>query len=761
MTRKFFRLLQLTLALSIGVACSGKKEQPEDYNDTDLAPAKRAEILLSQMTLREKIGQMCMYVSDGVKPPTDTLTSTADDFVDYTLKNNELGQLISEGLVGSFIKVKDANTAGFLQKLAKKSRLGIPLLISTDAIHGHGMTQHSTTIYPTSIGLAASFDIEAAERMARYTAEEMRATGYHWTFSPNIEVVRDARWGRIGETFGEDPLLITEIGKAMVKGYQGDELSGDDKVLACAKHLVAGGVPQGGLNAAPSDVSERSLEEVFYPPFVDNVNQGVFTVMPAHNEINGVPCHAHGQLLNGVLRDRWGFNGFIVSDWMDMEKLENVHHIAKDRKEAYVKSVLAGVDVHMHGMHFLDNIEAAVKEGLIPESRIDDAAKTILEAKFRLGLFENTATDAKNIDKKLRTKEHKALALESAKRSMVLLKNDGETLPLGDKPLKILVTGPHANSQAILGDWAKRQKPENIVTVAEGIAEFAPKGSVIDNYDCGENAVIDAKNIATAKRKAQKADLVIAVVGENSLRDSRHKTSGENIDRASLELPGTQLDLLKAIKTSGKKLVVVYVNGGPIASPWTVENADAILEAWEPGMLGGQAVAETLFGLNNPSGRLPITFPQSAGHTQSFYNHKPSLYSRGKFKFAKREPMFPFGFGLSYTNFEYSDLKIPAKIKAGDTLRFSFTLKNAGKMDGDEMVLAFMTDKYASVTRPVKELAAFKRVSLKAGESKKVEMSIVPERFEMLDLDMKKVIEPGEFDIVLGLDNIKRMTTVE
>jgi beta-glucosidase len=715
------------------------------YWNANLPAEKRVELLLAEMTLDEKIGQMCQFVGEA----SDIDFDSKDTKSNYTLALGARAGLIKQGKIGSFLKVSTFEEANVLQELAEQSRLKIPLLIATDAIHGHGMYMGATTIYATQIGLAASFEPELAERVAQYTASEMRATGFNWAYSPNVEVVRDARWGRIGETFGEDPYLVTEMGNAMVRGYQGKDFSSPTNVLASAKHFVGGGIAYNGVNGAPADVSERTLHEIFFPPFIGSIDNGVYTIMPAHNEINGIPAHAHEEYLTDLIRGEWGFEGFYISDWMDIQRLESAHKIVDSEREADKVAVLAGMDVHMQGPGFFDNVKALVENGEIPLSRIDHAVSKILYAKFQLGLFENRYTTQQAVDDTLLSDSHRALALTTAQKSMVLLKNNG-VLPLSQDIERIVVTGPNADHQALLGEWARVQPDNNVITVLEGIEQQYGQDTAIDYAAIAKHHHISDSELSTAGQLAENADVVIAVMGENSLRFDQHKTSAENVDRPTLDLVGNQIELLKKIKASGSKLVVVLVNGGPIASEWLTEHADAILEAWEPGMYGGQAIAETLVGKINPAGRLPITVPRSVGHLQSFYNHKPSAFHRGGFYLSRRAPLYYFGYGLSYTQFDYSNLMVPKTMSTEGSLSVSVDIKNIGAMDGDEVVLLYINDKVSSVTTPVKKLVAFKRLHLKRGERKTISFTIDNKDFALLDRHMKSVVEPGEFDIIIG-----------
>jgi beta-glucosidase len=471
--------------------------------------------------------------------------------------------------------------------------------------------------------------------------------------------------------------------------------------------------------------------------------------------VGGVPCHADDELLQNLLRGQWGFQGFVISDWLDIERLHSVHHVAETRRDADRLAVLAGVDMHMHGGAFLENVVAQVLEGKIPQARIDDAVQKILFAKFQLGLFERRYADEKQIQETVLHPAHVEAALEGARKSLVLLKNDARLLPLSGVR-SVLVTGPDADDQSILGDWARQQPEGNVVTILAGIRAAAPAGVRVEHAPTGPIAGITDEQIAGAVSAARGVDVVVLALGENSLRDNPVRTSGENVDRATLEPPGRQLELMHALAATGKPLVVVLVNGAPIASEWMVEHAAALLEAWEPGMRGGTAVGEALFGVYNPSGKLPMTVPRSVGHIHSFYNYRPSAYHRGKFRFSASEPLFEFGHGLSYTTFVYRALNAKEQIRIGEPLDVEVEVENTGDRPGDEVVLLYLQDLYASVTRPVKELKGFQRVSLAPHEKKVVRFVLEPAAFSLLDRDLRRTTEPGEFRLSLGPRTLER-----
>lgn len=733
-------------------ACSEAKS----YKDTSLPPAKRAALLLKEMTLEEKIGQMCQYVGPSHVEENEKKQgqSSSDmnniDANAFGMKGQAIIEKVRKGQAGAFLHVLNVEEANMLQKVAQETRLQIPLLFGVDAIHGNGL-HAGCTVYPTSITMASSFNPDLMEQSGAETALEMRASGMHWAFNPNLDVARDPRWGRIGETFGEDTYLVTQMGTRLIQGLQGRDGVQPDRVLACAKHMIAGGEPAGGINAAPMDLSEQKLREVFLPPFIAAVNAKVFTFMAAHNELNGIPCHANHWMLKDLLRKEMGFDGFVVSDWMDIERLHSMHHYSPTQEEAFCVSVEAGIDMHMQGDNYFETVLAAVQSGRIPESRIDQAVIKILEAKFLLGLFENPIVDIEATRSQIAPEAHRKTALESARQGMVLLKNNG-ILPLKkDNYRRIFIAGPNADSQTILGDWAMPQPDENVITVYEGIRDACPNAKIDSLCFGGRITEISSNDLVVANRKAREADLNIVVLGENSQRyESFGRTCGENCDRDNLDLPGRQQELLEAIYASGKPTILVLLNGRPLSLVWADQNIPAILEAWEPGMYGGQVIAEVLFGDLNPSGKLPVTVPYNVGQVQTIYNHKWSQYSR-KFALSHTGYLYPFGYGLSYTTYKYGKPTLSKdKINKNESVTISFDLTNTGKMDGTEIVQLYIRDEYGSITRPVKELKGFQRVALKAGETKKVEFTITPDDLKFYTIRKVWEVEPGDFTIMVG-----------
>ncbi len=741
------KALLLAGAVALAAACTGK-----DWKDASLPASERADLLLKEMTLEEKVGQMCQYVAPCYVPPGEGSPYKNIDATDENLGNKDLADKIRKGEAGAFLHVMTSKEAAALQELAQESRLGIPLLLGIDAIHGNALHE-GCTIYPTNINMASTFNPQLMEQIGAETAVEMRRNGMYWTFAPNLDVARDPRWGRMGETFGEDPLLVSEMGKYSIWGLQGrdGDYSGD-KVVACGKHLIAGGEPFGGINAAPMDLSERKLREIYLPPFEAAVKEAhVGSMMPAHNEINGVPCHGNKWLLQDVLRDELGFDGFVVSDWMDIDRLNLMHHWAPDSTSAYIASVEAGIDIHMQGDKYFEAIVEAVRSGRLSEKKIDHAARKILEAKFALGLFENPVPEVipNQIDS-----AHRQTALIAARQGIVLLKNEG-VLPVTKSPRRIFITGPNADSQTILGDWAAPQPDWNVITVAGGIRSMFPESAIeVQDFD-GRISNVDAAGIAAASRKAAAADLNIVVVGDNSQRYSSFgRTCGENCDRDNHDLPGQQEALLEAVTASGKPTVLVLMSGRALSVGWAKEHVGAILNVWEPGQMGGQAIAEIIAGQVNPSGKLPVTVPRNVGQVPTVYNYKHSQYSR-QFADSETGALWPFGFGLSYTAFELSEPALDRASVSVDEIRrspvkVSVTVTNSGTCDGAEVVQLYIRDEYASVTRPVKELKAFERVELKAGEGSQVEFEITWDMLRLWGLDNCWTVEPGEFTIMVG-----------
>ena len=741
------------LAIIVAVSCGRQNETPL-YKDASAPVQKRVEDLLSRMTLEEKAGQMNQFVgiehiraNEAHLTPEELKINTAQAYYPG-FPADTIEQWTKDGLIGSFLHVLTIEEANYLQELAMQSRLQIPIMFGIDAIHGNCNCPDNTA-YPTSIGLASSFNTDMAYKIARQTAAEMRAMNMHWTFNPNVEVARDARWGRCGETFGEDPYLVARMGEESIKGYQGDMDS--DDVLACIKHFVGGSQPINGTNGSPTDLSERTIREVFFPPFRKGVEAGALSLMTAHNELNGIPCHTNEWLMTDVLRGEWDFKGFVVSDWMDIEHVYDLHATAENIKEAIYQSIMAGMDLHMHGVYWNEAVCELVREGRIPESRIDESVRRILDIKFRLGLFEQPFADPATTMQVRLCPEHRQTALEAARQGVVLLKNDG-LLPLNEKKYKkVLVTGINADDHNILGDWTSTQKPENVTTILEGLKEVSPNTEFVFVDQGWDPQSMSKAKVDEAVAKARKCDLNIVVAGEHMFRGNwSRKTCGEDTDRSDLDLVGLQTELIQRIHATGVPTVVVLVTGRPLSFEWVADNVPAILNAWEPGMYGGQAVAEILYGKVNPSAKLPMTMPRSVGQTQMIYNHKPSQYFH-PYVVTPSTPRYPFGYGLSYTTYEYSDITLSSdEIAADGALKVSVEVSNVGKMAGTEIVQLYLRDCFSQVTRPVKELNDFARVELAPGENKVIEFTVTPDKLMFLDKNMKPIVEPGEFVVMVG-----------
>ena len=735
------------------------------YLDSNADLEDRLSDLMARMTLEEKVGQMCQYVGleylkkqkRNKRAAGDVSKLNKDAFAMYGLSESEIIQEIIDGKIGSFLHVLEPSEVNFLQDFTLKSRLKIPLIIGIDAIHGNAMVS-GTTVYPSPISIAATFNNDFAYDVAKQSAREMRATGSQWTFMPNIDVARDPRWGRVGETFGEDPFLVGEMGKAMIMGFQGDDFGDPNNVIACAKHMIAGAEPLNGLNISPMDVSERTLYEIHLPPYKKAIDAGVYSIMTAHNELNGIPCHMHKGLMTDLFRDKWGFDGFYVSDWYDIKRIWSYHKVARNYKEASLFSVAAGMDMNMHGPEFYDFVVALVKEKKLSIDRVNEACSKILYAKFQLGLFEERFVDTSKIEENVFIKSHLNKAEEIADNAITLLKNKN-VLPINNSNSKrILVTGPNAHNNTTLGDWHFEQPEDNVVTIFEGIQEIGEKyNHNVDYYNSG----IKIRNIQDSKIKATSEmainyDHVFVVVGDNSLRytweggKSFEKTAGENKARSFLGLPGKQLDLVKSIYEKNKNLTVVYVSGKPISEPWIEDNIKSIIHAWEPGSMGGKSLGKIVFGMVNPSGKTPITTARSVGQLVMVYNHKPTNYVH-KYAFEKTKPLYPFGYGLSYTTFSISAPTLSKYSWNGkDTLDVDVTVQNTGNMAGAETVQLYIRDEFSSVTRPVLELKAYDKISLQPGESKNVRFSLTAEAFAYYNIDMKYLAEKGDFIIYTG-----------
>lgn len=752
------RILSLALAALTLQTMSAKQEQPL-YKNPKASVAQRVDDLLARMTLEEKVGQMNQLV--GIEHFKQYSTSmSAEELATNTANAFYPGVTVHDmeawtrrGLVSSFLHVLTLEEANYLQKLNMQSRLQIPLLIGIDAIHGNAKCQ-GNTVYPTNIGLASSFDVDMAYKIARQTAEEMRAMNMHWNFNPNVEVARDGRWGRCGETFGEDPYLVTQMGVATNKGYQRN-LDNAQDVLGCVKHFVGGSYAINGTNGAPCDVSERTLREVFFPPFKAAIQQGGdWNVMMSHNELNGIPCHTNSWLMTDVLRKEWKFKGFVVSDWMDIEHCVDQHRTAANNKEAFYQSIMAGMDMHMHGPEWQTAVVELVREGRIPESRIDESVRRILTVKFRMGLFEHPYSDVKTRNRVINDPEHKRTALEAARNSIVLLKNANNLLPLNaQKYKKVLVTGINANDQNIMGDWSELQPEEQVWTVLRGLKSVSPTTEFRFVDQGWDPRNMSQAQVDAAVQAAKDCDLNIVCCGEYMMRFRwNERTSGEDTDRDNLDLVGLQEQLIRRLNETGKPTVVIIISGRPLSVRYAAEHVPAIVNAWEPGQYGGQAIAEILYGKVNPSAKLAMTMPRHVGQISTWYNHKRSAFFHPAVC-ADNTPLYPFGHGLSYTTFRYTNLQLSRSSIPNDgktPVTASVTIENTGKRDGVEICQLYINDVVASVARPVKELKDFRRVALKAGEKKTIEFTIMPDKLAFYDINLKPIVEPGTFEVMVG-----------
>ena len=699
----------------------------------------KVDSLMALMTLQEKIGQTIMY--GGSWDQTGPIVGA----------NN--GKLIREGNMGGMLNAFTVKGTKDLQTIAvEDSRLGIPLLFGYDVIHGH------RTIFPINLGMAASWDLKLIEESSRIAAEEASAEGLHWTFSPMVDISREPRWGRISEGAGEDVYLGSQIAKAYVRGYQGDDLSKPNTILACAKHYVAYGAPQAGRDYHTVNMSEGELRNVYLPPFKATVDAGIETFMSAFNELNGVPTSGNKFTLRDILREEWGFKGFVVSDYTSINEMVP-HGYAKDEKDAARIGMNAGVDMDMMGGVYKNYLKELVEEGKVSEDYINEACRRILLAKFKLGLFDDPY---RYIDEKREaTTKYKpeflAKAREIAAASSVLLQNKSQALPLSKGTKKIAFIGPLVKDEYdILGNWAaKGDRKGQAVSVFEGVSEYLKANQIMYAKGC-DILKDDTSGFDEAIAVSKQADVIVLVMGEG------HHMSGEAASRTNLKIPGIQPKLIKEIREANptKKIILVLMNGRPLNLSDEVNLVDAILEAWFPGTMGGAGIADVLFGVYNPSGKLTVTFPRNVGQVPIYYNMKntgrpipeanPGEDYKSNYIDSPNSPLFSFGHGLSYTSFEYSDFKLSSEtLTRNGSIQASITVTNSGTKDGHEVVQLYIHDKVGSVTRPVKELKGFEKIFLKKGESKTVSFSISVEDLKFYNNEMVYDVEPGEFEIAI------------
>jgi beta-glucosidase len=671
---------------------------------------ERVDALLARMTLEEKIGQLLQFTP-----------------------REELPELVASDGIGCVFGMGSAEDVNELQRIAvEKTRLKIPILFAHDIIHGN------RTIFPIPLGIAATWDPASAELSARIAAREASASGIRWTFSPMVDIARDPRWGRIAEGAGEDPVLGAAMAAAYVRGYQGKDVSAPDSILACAKHFAAYGAAEAGRDYNTVDMSEKTLREIYLPPFKAAVDAGVWTIMTAFNTLNGVPATANRHLLVDILRDEWGFRGIVDSDYEAIDQMRN-HGTAGTPEEAAIQAITAGVDMDMIDAVYR-TLAGAVKEGRLPESVVDTAARRILRAKFALGLFERPYGDERREKAEHLAPAHLDAARRIAQKSLVLLKNDGDVLPLAKNIGTLAIVGPLADSREdMLGSWRAHGKAEEAVSLLEGVrAKVTAQTKIV---------VSDGSNIEDAVSKARSADFVLLVLGEKG------SESGEANSRVSLDLPGNQQQLLEAVMATGKPAALIVMAGRPFTIAWAADHVPAILWTWFAGTQGGHAIADVVFGDANPSGKLPVTFPRSVGQIPLYYNalptgrpEDPRDHYTSRYIDSPNDPLFPFGHGLSYTTFEYSDLKAASGMQA---ITVSVTVRNSGKRPGEEVVQLYINDPVASMSRPVRELKAFRRVALAPGESKRVEFTIGRQELAFWSGDGWK-FEPGMFRVWVG-----------
>ncbi len=727
------KIRTLLIILLFVASCNMADREREGWF-VDARTEKRVDSLLDLMTLEEKIGQMTLFTSD--------MDVTGPFMRDHYVES------IREGRVGAIFNAYTAEFTRKLQQMAvEETRLGIPLLFGYDVIHGH------RTIFPIPLGETATWDMQAIKESARIAAQEATAEGLHWTFAPMLDVTRDPRWGRIAEGSGEDPFLTAEVARAKVRGYQGDDLGALNTMLACAKHMAAYGAPQAGRDYHTVDISEITLRNKFLPPFKAAVEEGAATIMTAFNELFGVPATGSRLLLTDILRDEWNFNGFVVTDYTSINEMVP-HGFARDEKHAGELAIHAGVDMDMQGAVFHDYLAVQVEEGIVDEAIIDRAVKRILTMKFELGLFDDPYrySDPEREASLVMTEENLAFARDFARRSFVLLKNENNTLPLPDDVGSIALIGPLADNQReLIGSWSAAGDYTQSVTLRQGIKNRQGNQTRI-NYARGANIDDDDRTgFGEALRVAAMSDVIVLAVGEYALQ------SGEAASRADISLPGVQEELFDQLVRLGKPLVVVLMNGRPLTLENIDANACAILETWFPGTTAGDAIADVLFGDYNPSGKLPVSFPRHVGQIPLFYNHKNTGRPKTEFKFTSKyldvpnSPLYPFGYGLSYTTFDYSEITLDKNEMSMDgTLRASVTVTNTGNRFGEEVVQLYIRQLVGSITRPVKELKGFRKIGLGPGESKEVDFELTWKDLAFYNADNKFRAEPGYFHLFIG-----------
>lgn len=744
---KIFNTISLAL-LGLFSACSPvNKVQWESYSG-DRRIEQRVDSVLELMTLEEKIGQMTQY-------------SAKSDIVTGPQVNTDIEPLLKKGWVGSLFHATSSAAIRKTQETAlAESRLKIPVLFAFDVIHGF------KTIFPIPLAESCAWDVELAERSAAIAAAEASAVGVNWTFAPMVDIARDARWGRVMEGSGEDPYLGALLAAARVRGFQGEkpeDLMRLDKMLACAKHFCAYGAAEAGRDYNTTDVSERTLRDIYFPPFKAAKEAGTATFMTAFNEISGVPCTASNFLYKNVLRDEWGFNGFVVTDYTAINELVP-HGVARDEAHAAELAVNAGIEMDMTGGVFHAHLLKAVKEGRVSEKTIDNAVRRILEMKFLLGIMDDPYRylDEEREKATIMKPEFLEAARDAARKSVVLLKNEGEffpILPASDKTVALI--GPMVKERnSVNGGWGGRGDRKQTVTLFEGLQEKYKDTNVRFLYAKGcDLSKSGTEGFAEALAVARKADMILVAVGEDQ------NWSAEAACRTDITLPASQRDLLKALKTTGKPVGVVLMNGRPLELSWEAAHVDAILEAWYPGTMGGHGIADVIAGDYNPAGKLTMSFPRSVGQLPLYYNHKntgrplppdnPKMDYKSSYIDCPNTALYPFGYGLSYTTFEVGNLKLDKNVlERGDSLTVTAVVTNTGSRDGEEVVQLYLRDMVGSVTRPVKELKGFRKVFLKTGESAIVSFTLTERNLAFCGADMKVQAEPGDFRLWVGTSSV-------
>ena len=722
--------------------------------DQKLAVDERVDALVGEMTLAEKVGQLTQLIGIGSAP-----TGNADNQV----ASSALYDRIRQGQLGSVLNEINSSTINALELVAvEESRLGVPLVIGRDVIHGY------RTIFPIPLGQAASWNPELVEAAAAIAAREARAVGIHWTFAPMVDVARDPRWGRIAEGFGEDPYLASQFSAAMVRGFQGDDLSADDRIAVCAKHFVGYGAAEGGRDYNTTIISPSLMRNVYLPSFHAAVDAGAATLMTSFNDVNGVPSSANKHLLRGVLRDEWGFDGFVVSDWESIREMIP-HGYAADGKDAARLAVEAGVNMDMASPVYHDNLAALVEAGTVSESVVDELVREVLRVKFRLGLFEKPYTDESS-KPPLLAEEHLRLSRELARQSMVLLKNQNRVLPLDSTKIKTLaVIGPLADAKHDqLGTWIPDGRDKDSQTPLAAIrAAVGDKVEVLYGSGLKDDLDRSTDGFAAPVAAARKADVVLLIVGE------RANLSGEASSRAIIDLPGAQNELVAAVAAAGKPVVLIVQAGRPLTIGKQVAQVDAVLYAWHAGTMAGPAMVDLLWGIESPSGKLPVTFPKTVGQIPLYYNHVNTGRPPRPYDFARDNqvddeidseqgfnsnyldvgpyPFYPFGYGLSYTAFEYGPAELSTKkLRAGQTLAVRAPVKNTGEVAADEVVQLYVRDLVGILTRPIRELKQFRRVHLDPGEEQVVEFALPADALAFYNNEEQRLLEPGKFEIFVG-----------